>query len=66
MWSTWSESGNPSQVSMPHNLQRYGVSSFSRIAVSVLLLGLAGSETLSYASNLSLSCSATAVFLSVV
>ena len=46
--------------------QQYSTSSFSRIAVSMLLFGLGGSETLSYASNLSLSCSATAVFLSVV
>lgn len=51
---------------MPHILQQYFVSSFSRIAVSVLLLGLGGSETLSYASNLSLSWSVVAVFLSVV
>lgn len=66
MWSTWSESGNPSQVSMSHILQRYSTFSFARIVVSVLLLVLGGSETFSYASNLSLSCSVTAVFLSVV
>ena len=53
-------------MSTPHILQQYLVCFFSSIAVSVLLLGLGGSETLSYVLNLSLSCSATAVFLSVV
>lgn len=66
MWSTWSVSGRSSHVLMPHVLHEYCMFSFSRIEESFLWSSLCGSLASSYASNLSSSRSATAVFLSVV
>lgn len=66
MWSTWSVSGRSNHVLMPHILHEYSTFPFWRIAESFLWSSLCGPSASLYASNLSLSCSVTAVFLSVV